>query len=114
MSQSNAKTENIYYRLEVYVPETHLEQVKQAISDAGGGKLGNYDSCMWCTLGTGQFRPLEGSNPYLGQTNKVEKVSEYKIECIIESQLLQGVITSMKHAHPYEVPAYQYWEVKIQ
>ena len=98
-----------FFRFEVYVPTTHVEQVKKAISDAGAGKLGNYDSCMWMTKGTGQFRPLEGSDPYIGKQNVVEQVEEYKIECIVASENIKSVIQAMKQAHPYEVPSFQYW-----
>ena len=104
----------MYYRFEVYVPETHIEQVKKSISEAGGGKLGNYDSCIWMTKGIGQFRPLKGSSPFIGEENKIEKVEEYKIECIVEKTNISKVINAMKKAHPYEVPSYQYWECNIE
>ncbi|MEQ8952612.1 MAG: NGG1p interacting factor NIF3, partial [Gammaproteobacteria bacterium] len=56
------------YKIEFYVPESHLEQVKSAMFAAGAGRAGEYDSCAWQTLGQGQFRGLEGSSPYLGQS----------------------------------------------
>ena len=51
------------YKISVYVPENSVEKVKQALFDAGAGRIGNYDSCCWQTAGIGQFRPLENSNP---------------------------------------------------
>ena|SRR3989338_378524 len=89
-----------------YIPESHLEEVKQAIFAAGGGKIGNYDSCCWQTKGEGQFRPLENSNPYLGQSGKVERVPEWKVEIVCEQGLIHDVIKAMKQTHPYETPAY--------
>ena len=102
-----------YFRFEVYVPLTHTEKVKEAISKVGAGKLGNYDSCMWMTKGEGQFRPLKGSNPFLGKINEIEKVEEYKIECIVEKKDINNVIKEMKKSHPYETPSFQYWPVYI-
>ncbi|OHT08462.1 hypothetical protein TRFO_23071 [Tritrichomonas foetus] len=80
---------------------------------AGAGKYGDYDSCVWQSIGMGQFRPLEGSNPYLGQVNQIERVQEAKLECLISTNLIKEMIVEMKKAHPYEVPAYHYWPVFI-
>ena len=103
-----------YVKFEVYVPLTHVQQVKEAISSAGAGRLGEYDSCIWQTIGTGQFRPLDGSKPFIGEKNKIEQVEEAKLECIVESKLIKNVISAMRSAHPYEVPAFQYWPVFIE
>jgi hypothetical protein len=102
-----------HVQLEVFVPVTHCDQVKAAIATAGGGRIGNYDSCMWQTLGLGQFRPLDGANPFIGQAGVVETVEEMKITCIVESSIIRDVITEMKKAHPYETPAFSYWPVQI-
>lgn len=95
------------YRLEFYVPETHLEEVKNAIFKAGAGIMENYDCCSWETLGTGQFKPLEGSNPFIGTHSKLEQVKEYKVETICAESALKDVIAALKKSHPYELPAYQ-------
>ncbi|MCW9048600.1 MAG: YqfO family protein [Gammaproteobacteria bacterium] len=97
------------YKLCVYIPQSHLEQVKAAIFEAGGGKIGNYDNCCWQTQGQGQFRPLINSQPFTGQPGKVETVEEVKIELVVENSLIKQVIASMKKAHPYEEPAYDAW-----
>lgn len=52
--------------------------------DAGAGGLGDYQECSWQTLGQGQFRPLKGSQPFLGETDKLEKVVEYKVEMLCQ------------------------------
>ena len=52
------------YKIELYVPESHLTAVKTAMFEAGAGRVGNYDLCAWQTRGEGQFRPLDGSRPF--------------------------------------------------
>jgi hypothetical protein len=94
------------YKLGVFVPASHLEQVKTALFAAGAGRLGKYDSCCWQTLGQGQFRALEGSHPYIGQKGKVEKVEEYRVELVCEDKLLHTVLEALRSSHPYEEPAY--------
>lgn len=93
-------------KIEFYVPESHLEPVKAAMFAAGAGKVGNYDCCAWQILGQGQFRPLAGSNPFLGKTNKIETLEEYKVEIVCESLIAVDAIKAMKKAHPYEEVAY--------
>ncbi|MBN1864047.1 MAG: YqfO family protein [Victivallales bacterium] len=100
-------------RLEFYVPSEHCESVKDAVFAAGAGEIGNYDCCSWETSGTGQFRPCEGSNPYIGEKKRIEKVAETKVEMICGSRKIGKVLAALKKAHPYETPAYQYWPVSI-
>lgn len=94
------------YQLIFYVPDTHLERVKAAVFSAGAGRLGDYDSCCWQTLGQGQFRPLGASQPFIGEHNTTEFVSEYRVEMIVAGEFIDEVIAALKTAHPYEMPAY--------
>ena len=90
----------------VFIPVSHKEAVKQSMFKAGAGMLGNYDSCCFQTEGEGQFRPLEGSNPFIGKKFLSESVKEVKIELAVEDHLIQDVILALKSSHPYETPAY--------
>ena len=99
-------TQTQLYKLGVYVPASHLEQVKTALFAAGAGRIGNYDSCCWQTPGQGQFRALEGSQPYVGQQGKVEYAEEYRVELVFDAALLRDVVTALRAAHPYEEPAF--------
>ena len=94
------------YQIIFYVPADNLESVKTALFASGAGKIGLYDQCAWQTKGTGQFRPLPGSDPHLGETNMKEKVEEFKVEMVCEDHLVCEVIRALKEAHPYEAPAY--------
>ncbi len=98
--------ESALYKIEFYVPESHLETVKAAMFAAGAGRVGDYDSCAWQTPGQGQFRPLDGANPYLGQTGKVETAPEYKVEMVCAATLAPQVVAALKQTHPYEEVAF--------
>ena len=100
------------YKICVYVPEKSVEKVKQALFDAGAGRIGNYDSCCWQTEGIGQFRPLQGSNPSIGSQDKIERVTEIKIELVCTEELIKQVLVKMIQAHPYEEPAYDVWRLE--
>mgnify|MGYP001818519732 FL=1 len=97
------------YKICVYVPDKHVETVKQALFDAGAGRIGNYDSCCWQTDGIGQFRPLPGSNPAIGSQNVVEQVPEVKLELVCEDDLVEAAVRAMRESHPYEEPAFDVW-----
>jgi hypothetical protein len=104
----------MYVKLQVFVPVTHGDAVKAALAEAGAGRIGNYDSCMWSTPGGGQFRPLGGSNPFIGRHGELEKVDELMIDCLVEATIIKDVIAAMKKAHPYETPVWQYWPVYFE
>ena len=104
------------YKIVFYVPESHLQLVKQAIFDSGAGKIGNYDQCCWQVLGQGQFRPLAGAQPFIGevsleQSAPAEEVMEYRVELVCEDDLIQQAITALRQAHPYEEPAFDVWQL---
>ncbi|MGV2832707.1 divalent cation tolerance protein CutA [Pseudomonas shirazensis] len=97
------------HKLAFFVPASHVEVVKAAVFAAGGGRIGGYEHCAWQTLGQGQFRPMAGSQPFLGQAGEVEQVEEWKVELVVADELIQQVVTALKHSHPYETPAYEVW-----
>ena len=97
------------YKLAFFVPESHLEVVKAAVFNAGAGRIGNYDQCCWQVAGIGQFRPLTGSNPFLGQAQQLTQVPEYRVEMVCEDSLIQAAVSALRVAHPYEEPAIDVW-----
>jgi len=99
------------YKLSFFVPEENLESVKQALFDAGAGRIGDYDHCCWQTLGQGQFRPLQGSDPHIGRQGEVERLAEWKVELVCSDDLVRQLVAVLKQAHPYEEVAYDVWQL---
>lgn len=100
------------YKLCFYVPETHAEEVKMAVFRAGAGRIGDYDCCSFQVKGQGQFRPLEGSDPFIGQQGEIERVSEYRVEMICTEGKLRPALEALRQAHPYEEPAIDLWKLE--
>ena len=100
------------YKICVFVPSSHLQQVKSALFESGAGRIGDYDNCSWQTLGKGQFRPNENTQPFIGSSGNIETVEEYKVEMVCDDQLIKQAIATMKQAHPYEEPAYDVWRLE--
>ena len=80
------------FQLIIYVPEDFCESVKAALFAAGAGKMGAYDSCAWQVLGSGQFRPLKGSKPFIGQESQIEIVRELKVEMLCSEEFLPAAL----------------------
>ena len=100
------------YKLSIYIPESHVEIIKDSLFNAGAGKYQKYDRCSWQALGIGQFRALKGSNPFIGEEMVVEQVTEYKIEMVCEEKYIKQAVDTLIEIHPYEEPAYEIYEFK--
>lgn len=89
----------------VTVPKDNLEEVRNAMCNAGAGVIGNYSFCTTTTKSIGTFIPNDGANPYIGEWNKLEFVEEEKIEVICSVEKVKEVINELRIVHPYEEPA---------
>ena len=94
------------FKLSVFVPLSHVEIVRESMFSAGAGKIGEYDSCSFNTIGRGTFRGSENTNPFIGEKGKLHVEEEVKIETILPIHLKEKIIHSMLAAHPYEEIAY--------
>tara|TARA_Y200000002_G_C22626197_1_gene640367 strand:+ start:1029 stop:1340 length:312 start_codon:yes stop_codon:yes gene_type:complete len=95
------------YRINFYVPEEELDRVKAKMFEKGAGRIGDYEHCAWQVLGKGQFRPLSGSMPFIGEQGKVATVSEFYCSMVCLDEHITAVVSALKEAHPYETPAYE-------
>ncbi|MBE0572688.1 MAG: Nif3-like dinuclear metal center hexameric protein [Ignavibacteriaceae bacterium] len=99
-------------KLAVFVPESHVNKVAEAIHQSGGGLIGEYSHCSFRTPGTGTFKGLNESNPAIGKKGVVEFVEEVKLEVIVDKWKLNQVLNAMKKVHPYEEVAYDVFPLK--
>lgn len=106
--------EESLYKVVVFVPAGYEEQVRQAMCSQGAGWIGAYSDCTFQAQGTGTFRPLEGTTPFLGRRGELEKASEFRLETIVPQQRLDRVLKMMISAHPYEEVAYDIYPLQNQ
>jgi len=88
------------------VPREALDAVRNALFEAGAGRIGDYEHCSWYTQGTGTFRGGEGTNPTLGEAGREERVAELRLETVFPEERQEEVIAALRAAHPYEEPAF--------
>lgn len=100
-----------FYLFYFYVPESHKEEVKEAVFKAHAGEYKNYEACCFEVSGVGQFRPKKSARPYVGKLEELEKVVEYKIEMLVASSSVLAVKKALIDSHPYEEVAFGFIEL---
>ena len=95
----------------VYVPIENADGMRQAIGDAGGGRIGNYTHCCFSSRGTGRFTPGENATPAIGEIGTPQAVEEERIEFVCEDGALARVLATIRRVHPYEEPAIDFWDI---
>lgn len=94
-----------FYEIAVHVPRENADAVRDAMTAAGAGKLGNYSGCTFNIDGKGTFLPEGGARPYIGTKGTAETVEETRISAICGERKLSEVLCAVRGAHPYEEPA---------
>jgi hypothetical protein len=89
-----------------FVPAEALEATREAVFEAGGGRIGEYTRCSWYTAGTGTFFGGEGAEPAVGESGREEHVPEIRVETVVPEERIREAIVALELAHPYEEPAY--------
>jgi dinuclear metal center YbgI/SA1388 family protein len=101
-------------KLVVFVPKDYAEAVAQAMFRAGAGWIGDYSHCSFNIEGTGTFLPREGTDPFIGEQGKMERVDEVRIETIVPVSVQRKVIQALLKAHPYEEAAYDLYPMDLK
>ena len=99
-------------KIVVFVPTDSKDTVADAIFNAGGGIIGEYDKCSFNSSGVGTFRGSNFSNPVIGQKNNFEKVNEIRLEVLVNNWEINSVVNAIKLSHPYEEPAIDIYPLK--
>jgi hypothetical protein len=97
-----------------FVPAEALEVTRDAVFEAGAGRIGDYERCSWYTAGTGTFLGGEGTSPAVGESGGEEHVPELRVETVVPEARIRDVIVALRLAHPYEEPAYDVYPLLDQ
>ena len=88
------------------MPAEALEPVRDALFEAGAGRIGDYERCSWYTEGTGTFLGGQATDPTIGERGREERVPELRLETVFPEDRHEEVIAALLRAHPYEEPAF--------
>jgi len=101
------------YKVIVYTPHSHADQVSAAMFEAGAGHIGKYSHCGFTVPGEGTFLPGEDAKPFLGVAGRVERAEEARFETVVPASRKDAVLAAMKKAHPYEEVAYDVYRLEV-
>lgn len=107
-----AALEKKLLKLVTFVPESHIDKVRDAVFDAGSGSIGNYDRCGFVTEGTGSFRGNEDTDPFVGERGKISFEKELRFETVLFAHMKDRVVKALLAAHPYEEVAYDLYPLE--
>jgi len=93
-------------KLVVFVPREALDSVREALFEAGAGRIGDYERCSWYGEGTGTFLGGEGTDPNVGQPGREQRVAELRLETVFPEERQADVVEAVRREHPYEEPAF--------
>ena len=94
-------------KLITFVPINAVEEVRNAIFNAGGGTIGNYENCSFNIEGKGSFKGNESSNPVIGKKGEIHFEDEIQLGITFAKHLQKNVLTALFESHPYEEVAYE-------
>jgi dinuclear metal center YbgI/SA1388 family protein len=98
----------------VFVPDSDLARVSDAMFSAGAGNIGAYSQCSFRLAGTGTFFGSDASNPTIGEKGRREEVSEWRLEVVCPERAVPAVVAAMRKAHSYEEPAFDVYPLLPQ
>ncbi|MBC2581294.1 divalent cation tolerance protein CutA [Clostridium sp. DJ247] len=94
-----------FLKIETFIPEKYLEELRRRLNDIGALTIGgNYDNCMSVSKVIGFWRPLKGADPFIGEVGELCKEEEYKVEFCCSREIIKKAVDTIKMVHPYEVP----------
>ena len=99
-------------KLVTFIPEDHLDKVRDAVFAAGAGEIGKYDKCSFSSEGLGTFRGGDNANPYVGEKGEFHFEKEARFETILFRHSKNYVVNALLKAHPYEEVAYDLYPLE--
>jgi len=94
------------HKLITFMPRGHVDGVRAAMSAAGAGVIGEYTQCAFGVEGAGSFFGSDETNPAVGESGRLERVEEVRLEMVCPARALAAAIEALRSSHPYEEPAF--------
>ncbi|MFL9830840.1 Nif3-like dinuclear metal center hexameric protein [Flavobacterium sp. ST-87] len=99
-------------KLITYTIPENAEKLRNALFNAGAGKIGNYEDCSFNSKGIGTYMGNENSNPEIGERFEFVESEEIKIEVTFEKYLESKILKALFKNHVYEEVAYEIYDLQ--
>lgn len=104
--------QNFIRKLVTYTVAENHEKLRNALFEAGAGKIGNYEDCSFNSQGIGTYMGNEDSDPEIGERFEFVEAPEIKIEVTFEKHLEGKILKALFANHLYEEVAYEIYELQ--
>jgi dinuclear metal center YbgI/SA1388 family protein len=94
-----------------FAPDRSVVALIDALSDAGAGRIGDYERCAFTVDGIGRFIAGETTNPAAGRPGQDNAEPEVRIEMVASRDRTDAIVEALLAAHPYEEPAFDIYPV---
>ena len=98
-------------KLTTYIPVAEADQLKNALFNAGAGRIGQYSHCSFTTEGTGTFKAGDEANPAKGKRGELHKEDEAQVHVTFNTATEKAVMKALFENHPYEEVAYEVYQL---
>lgn len=99
-------------KLVTFCPAAQAAQLREALFSAGAGSIGNYSECSFNSPGTGTFKGMENTHPFVGQQGIQHHEAEVRIETVFPVQQERKILLALLEHHPYEEVAYDIYALE--
>lgn len=104
--------QNFIQKLLTYTIPENATKLRNALFEAGAGKIGNYEDCSFNSQGIGTYMGNENSNPEIGARFEFVEAPEIKIEITFEKHLQGKILKALFQNHVYEEVAYEIYQLQ--
>lgn len=87
----------------VFAPPSSVPVVRDAMMQAGAGRIGLYEECSFEVSGRGSFAAGQGADPSVVPDGSGQ-VAEVRLEMVCPPRVADRVVEAASRAHPYEEP----------
>jgi dinuclear metal center YbgI/SA1388 family protein len=99
-------------KLVTFCPIDEADALREALFEAGAGKISNYSECSFNSDGTGTFKGNEFTDPFVGEPGIQHQENEVRIETIFLVQDERKILVALLENHPYEEVAYDIYALE--
>lgn len=103
---------NFIQKLTTFTTPENADEVRNALFQAGAGRIGNYENCSFNSTGNGTYRGNDDSNPVIGEKFELVQANEIKIEVTFEKHLQRQILKALFENHIYEEVAYEIYDLQ--
>jgi len=93
------------YKISLTIPPKYKDILLDEINGSMQQIYPGYDRVFSITITEGTWRPLEGSDPFIGRVGEIAVEEELRVDFAVKAEDLREAILAIRRVHPYEEPA---------